>query len=360
MKHLYCICAIFFMACSGGSREATGDGETLETLLPETQSEVTVATLRLSDFHHELVSNGKLVSARYADLRFESAEPVEWIWVKNGDVVDRGDRLAQLSLFRLKIKTDQARDVLDRAALELQDVLIGQGFSAGDSAAVPAGVMQLARTRSGYENARIQYDLAVFEERNATLVAPFAGTVANLFSKPFNVASTTDVFCSIVGSEGMEASFTVLESELSLIRKGDRVEVSPFFGGADAGAVAGYISEINPIVEANGTVRVRAALASAPKRFFEGMNVRVSVQRTLPAQLVVPKTAVVLRSGKQVVFSLVNGKAYWNYVQTGFENVHYYTVIDGLKEGDEIITGGNINLAHESGVTVIPASGDSL
>ena len=83
------------------------------------------------------------------------------------------------------------------------------------------------------------------------------------------------------------------------------------------------------------------------------MNVRVSIHRSLGKQLVVPKSAVVLRSGKQVVFTLTEDKAYWNYVHTGLENADSYTIVDGLKEGDTVITSGNINLAHEAPVKVI-------
>ena len=110
--------------------------------------------------------------------------------------------------------------------------------------------------------------------------------------------------------------------------------------------------EINPLVEESGMVRVKASVA-AEKRLFEGMNVRVSVQRSLGKQLVVPKSAVVLRSGKQVVFTLVNGKAHWNYVRTGLENADSYTIVEGLKAGDRVITTGNLNLAHEASVTVV-------
>lgn len=83
------------------------------------------------------------------------------------------------------------------------------------------------------------------------------------------------------------------------------------------------------------------------------MNVRVSVKRSVGEQLVIPKTAVVLRSGKQVVFTLKEGKAMWNYVHTGLENMEEYTVTDGLEEGMEVITTGNVNLAHEAPVRVI-------
>jgi len=219
-----------------------------------------------------------------------------------------------------------------------------------DSAKVPAVTMQLVRIKSGYDLALAQYDLAQYEEKNSVLVAPFDGVVANLFAKQHNTASPSDVFCTVIDMGSLEASFTVLESELPLIKVGDRVEVAPF-SSADT-KTAGYITEINPLVDASGMVQVKAGITGNSK-LFEGMNVRVSVQRSLGRQLVIPKEAVVLRSGKQVVFTLVNDKAYWNYVQTGLENAGYYTVVEGLKEGDQIITSGNINLAHEAPVTVL-------
>jgi len=58
-----------------------------------------------------------------------------------------------------------------------------------------------------------------------------------------------------------------------------------------------------------------------------------------------------------VVFTLEDGKAIWNYVQTGLENANSYTITsETLKEGDEVIISGNINLAHESSVVTIENS----
>ena len=106
-------------------------------------------------------------------------------------------------------------------------------------------------------------------------------------------------------------------------------------------------------------VKVKAGVNGEGK-LFSGMNVRVSVRRNLGEQLVIPKTAVVLRSGKQVVFTLKEGRAMWNYVHTGLENATEYVVSDksrkgvedGLLEGDTVIVTGNLNLAHEAEVNV--------
>lgn len=350
----YNLFAILFlagmMACSAEKKDDEAKEESVETVLPDETNEVTIMTLQSTDFNHELVSNGKLSARHYVDLKFESAEPIAAIAVKNGDRVSKGQKLAELSTFRLTNKTAQAKSTLDNARLELQDVLIGQGYILADSAKIPPAVLQLAQVKSGFNQALAQYQLAEYELKNAVLTAPFDGVVANLFAKQFNTASTSDVFCSIIDSRSLEAAFTVLESELPLIQTGDRVEVAPF-AVADV-KTEGRISEINPLVDENGMVKVMAAVTDRGK-LFEGMNVRVSIHRSLGKQLVVPKEAVVLRSGKQVVFTLTEGKAYWNYIHTGLENADSYTVLDGLKEGDVVITGGNINLAHESPVSVI-------
>ncbi|MDR2497779.1 MAG: efflux RND transporter periplasmic adaptor subunit [Tannerellaceae bacterium] len=353
MKHIPVLLflSLALAACTSASKSSENDDERgVAAALPEEQNTVTVETLQPSVFYHELLSNGKLTARRYVDLHFQSAEPVEFIWVKNGDRVAAGQRLAALSMFRLQTRTAQAKDALNRAHLDLQDVLIGQGFSPTDSAAIPQGIMELARTRSGYDQARTQYRLALYEEEHATLTAPFEGVVANLFAKPFGMASPSEVFCSVIGLDGMEASFGVLESELPLISKGDAAGVSAYSDGGKT--VVGHISEINPVVDDGGMVRVKASVPSGDE-WFVGMNVRISVRRSLPGRLVVPKTAVVLRSGKHVVFTLNDGKAYWNYVQLGLENAGSYTITDGLAAGDRIITSGNINLAHEAPVRVV-------
>ena len=124
-----------------------------------------------------------------------------------------------------------------------------------------------------------------------------------------------------------------------------------------AGKCSGTVSEINPFVDENGLVSVRAKVNGGVK-LFDGMNVRVSVKRSVPNQYVVPKTAVVLRTGKQVIFTLKDGKAMWNYVTTGLENMTEYTLSrwegDGIKDGAQVIVTGNVNLAHEAPVEVIP------
>lgn len=341
-------------SCSEKKDDTSGkEKEGVETVLPSQANEVTVMTLQRTTFNHELVSNGKVTASQYADLSFRlTSEPVAHIYVKNGETVKKGQKIAELDLFTLENSLEKAEIALRQSELEMKDVLIGQGYAPDRMQAIPKDIVRLAEVKSGYGQSRAAYELAKFELEQAVITAPFDGVVANLETRGFNRPDGTKPFCRVIGSGGMEVAFKVLESELPLVRRGDRVEVTPFAG--TAGACSGTVSEINPLVDENGLVSVRARV-NGGARLFDGMNVRVSVKRSVPGQLVVPKTAVVLRTGKQVVFTLKDGRAVWNYVTTGLENMTEYTVTgEGMEEGAQVIVTGNVNLAHEAPVKVIP------
>ncbi len=354
MRHFYYILLVFlgvsnlFTSCKTNNKEKPD--ETVQQLLPDAPAEVTAVTLKTVDFEHELVSNGKISARTVAELKFQTSETIAQIFVKNGSRVSQGQRIAILDTYSINNRLEQAKDALDRSRLEMQDVLIGQGYKLDSLGAVPADVMQLARVKSGFNTAQTQFNMATHDLQRATLSAPIGGVIANLFAKPHTLSSPSEVFCNIIDTRTLEVQFTVLENELGFIDIGDNMKIVPF--SMPELEVNGRVSEINPWVNENGMVQVKATV-NYHARLVEGMNVRVSTFRSAGKQWVVPKTAVVLRTGKQVVFTVVDGRAIWNYVQTGLENATEYTITsETLKEGDQIIVSGNINLAHESPVKV--------
>jgi RND family efflux transporter MFP subunit len=339
------------LTCCGQTKNSDDREESVETVLPAEETEVRTMTLQTVDFEHELISNGRISARQVAELQFAAlpagSVPVR-IFVGNGDRVAAGAPVAMLDTFLLSNSLRQADDNLRKASIELQDVLIGQNFLLADSASIPPDVLTLAYIRSGYNNARIQYDLARYNLDNATLRTPIAGTVVNLFAKTFCPVNTSEPFCTVIGEGLPEVDFRILENELPLIKTGDKVRIQSY-ASPDIESV-GSIAGINPSVDKDGTVRVKAYIQPHPK-MFNGMNVRISVFRSLGRQWVVPKSAVVLRTGKQVVFAYREGKAAWNYVTTGFENATQYAVTGKtLLEGDEIIYSGNEHLADGTDV----------
>jgi multidrug efflux pump subunit AcrA (membrane-fusion protein) len=162
-------------------------------------------------------------------------------------------------------------------------------------------------------------------------------------------------FCTLIDNSLFEVEFPVLEPELTEVTVGKEVKVIPF--SMQDKIFKGRITEINPMVDENGQIQLKALLGQSGQ-LMDGMNVQVLVENAIPAQLVVPKPAVVQRDNQEVLFRIVGGKAYWTYVQTLFENSDSYSVIAHpdkgatLEAGDTVIVSGNLNLAHESSVVV--------
>ena len=322
----------------------TASAESTAERIPE----VTVMELKPSEFSHEIVANGKVTAREKVDVGFQTQGIISDIYVRNGQRVAKGQKLASLDTYRLKNQLDKDRNAVASARLEMQDVLIGQGYDPEHPEKVPEEVMRLARLRSGLEQAELTLAASERNLADATLTAPAGGVIANLSTKPHNM-TTTEPLCRIINDSGMDVGFLITESELAMLRQGDEVVIAPF---SDPGKrTTGRVTEINPMVDENGMIKVWAS-ASGSKGLIDGMNVRVQVRRKTGEALVVPKSAVVLRSGRQVVFTLEGDRAMWNYVSTGLENLGEYTITEGLRPGMKVIVAGNMNLAHETPVKV--------
>ncbi len=347
--YIFCLLCFLLFSCNDGNKESV--------TLPkydavEDNKEVKVMTLYPTRFTSEIICNGKIDAQHKADLRFQIAsQPIAIVTVKNGTYVKKGQVIAKLLTTSLENKLKQAQNSVEQSKLEMKDVLIGQGYRADDIESIPENVLRLAQLKSGYTQSVTAYDMAKQELSEATLRAPFDGVIANLTAKPFSMPDASQPVCCILGTNQLSVEFFVLETELQVIHKGERVEVMPY--AMPQVNVSGKITEINPLVDEKGLVKIKAEI-KGNSQLFEGMNVRVRIQKDIPNQFVVPKTAVVLRSGRQVLFTYDDGKAVWNYVTTGLENLDSYTVTgENLKEGMQVIVSGSQNLAHHSPVKIL-------
>ena len=102
MKHnstwlLSCLAlGILITSCSGKKNDVDKQEQSVSTVLPDAKNEVTTQILKRRDFHHELVSNGKVSALGQADLRIETSEVIARIYVMNGEHVHKGLKIAEL------------------------------------------------------------------------------------------------------------------------------------------------------------------------------------------------------------------------------------------------------------------------
>lgn len=318
-------------------------------------NEVDTVTLRRTVFFRQLVSNGKLSAAEKSSLSFSSPGRLAGIYFRNGGSVRKGDMIAVLDRDMQELSLRSARLSLAKAEMELYDVLAGQGYKAKDTLSVPSEILSMAKMRSGYAEAANALAKAEHDFAGTALYAPFSGKVADI-SLNLHDLVTSDKFCTLVDDSFLNVDFTVLESEYSFVEEGLGVKVSPF--SSDGRSLSGNIVSVNPVVDKNGLVAVRAVIRNDGS-LIDGMNVRVCVEKRIDDMLVVPKSAVLIRDNEEILFRYREGKAQWTYVNILMDNMDSYAVEANadrgadLNVGDKIIVSGNLNLADGSDVAAV-------
>ncbi len=316
---------------------------------------VDTIVLRYRDFNSQLLSNGKLRALNKSSLKFASPGIVKQLNVKTGSQVAAGDVIARIDTTEASLKLFQAKSQMEKAVIDLEDKLLGFGYKIQDSLNIPPETMRIARINSGYNSALASLQSARLEYENCTLKAPVDGKIANLTTRLYEYPAGEE-FCSVINDKIFEVEFAILETELNRIKAGQKVLVSTFINPEKR--YAGQVKEINPTVNEKGQIIVKAQFPN-PGHLIDGMNVKVHIENIVPHQFVVPKSAVLIRDNQEVLFRIdQEGKAAWTYIHVLMANSDSYVVVPNedkgaeLREGDIIITSGNLNLAHGSGVEI--------
>ena len=231
---------------------------------------------------------GKIVSGHYADLSFEVSLPISQVLVKNGQKVKRGQVLVQLDQFKLRNtieqhqrQIEQAQLQIEQSSLQMQDVIISQGYDPDKPASIPADVRHNAEVKSGHSLAKSQLATArtlaaaaQHELKSSVITAPFDGVVANLVAQAHQLSQPGQTVCRIIATDDMEVEFRVMEADLNKYKIGTRVSVIPV--ADNTMRYEAVVSEINPVVDEQGAITLRARLSGA-QGLFDGMNVEVLV-----------------------------------------------------------------------------------
>lgn len=307
---------------------------------------VKTAKLEPSTFYHELISNGKAWSSKKAVVPFKVNGIIKELYIQNGQKVKAGDLLAVIEDFDYKTQLTIAQQGLQKAEINFKDDLLSN-FSTSDSTGLSPAKIKISRIRSGLNDANTSLTVAEYNFNNTRIYAPLSGVVANLEAKQWNPDQNYKSLCTIIFDEVMEVDFPVIESEYSFISAGMPVGIIPYIN--DSTLISGKITQINPQVDDNGMVKVKAGFQNNG-RLIDGMNVKVVIRKPVPNRLVVPKEALVIRQGKDVIFVKQDSLAIWKYVTVEFENSTSLSIKEGLSAGDMVIISGNINLAHETTV----------
>ena len=236
------------------------------------------------------------------------ADVVKKVNVKNGDRIRKGDIIAEVDDEKAKQTLEDALLSLKKAVLDLKLSIINEGFKTlDDTIKLTALRKEAMYLQCGYTSSLKAFEKA---EKEYTLIktrAPFDGIIADLEAKPYNQTSVYKSLCTLIDDSKMEVVFNVLETEIGNLHSGMEVEITPYANHKYT--LTGKITEVNPRIDENGMVKVKAVTDNQQRILVDGMNVSILIKRQIDHKIIIPKSAVLPRQGKKVVFVYQKGKA---------------------------------------------------
>jgi membrane fusion protein (multidrug efflux system) len=310
---------------------------------------VATATAGLQDWQPQVEAVGSLRAVNGADLSLEVSGIVGQIAFNSGDDVAAGTLLLQLrseddaaKLLALQATADLAQVTYERDARQLKAQAISQATVDSDN--------------FNLKNARAQVDQQKAMLDKKMLRAPFAG---HLGIRAVDVGQYLTAGTTVVTLQALDpiyADFFLPQQALDRIRIGQSIaaKIDTYPGRTFAGTIAA----INPQVDANSrNVQVRATLGNPDRRLLPGMYATIDIDIGAPQRhITLPQTAIAYNPYGSTVYLIdrqgAAQTARQTFVTTGATRGDQVAVLSGVKEGDVVVTAGQMKLHNGSPVTI--------
>lgn len=161
------------------------------------------------------------------------------------------------------------------------------------------------------------------------------------------VTPTTEI-ATLANTEQVWIEAYLPESKATAVKIGDPVTVT--FAADSTRTASATLDYIYPeINRRTRTVKVRAVLPNPQRHLKAGMFAKLRIHTQQDEALQIPNEAVIrTRDGNRVMVAQGNGQFSVKLVQLGAENAGAVVVLDGLSEGDLVVTSGQFLLDSEA------------
>jgi membrane fusion protein (multidrug efflux system) len=286
-----------------------------------------------------------LTAEKEAEILARTTGVVEELFCEEGDVVTSGQRLLQIedSEYELRVEQEAAnvaglRDRHDRLKNMLEQNLV----SPEEYEAV-RNQLAAAEAAEGLARLNLSY---------TTVTAPFDGRIVErLVDQGQNVSAGTPLF-RISDFHPLLAVVHVPSKEFKKLQVDQPVDLVL---DSNQEHVKGRIKLVSPVIDPNsGTIKVTIEIPEYPKGTRPGDFAEVSIVTERRAdRTLVPKIAVFMDQGEQVVYVAADSTAERRIVEVGFEDSENAEIVSGVADGDRIIVKGQRSLKHGAPIKIL-------
>jgi membrane fusion protein, multidrug efflux system len=343
--------ALGLAACGGGAKDPAAAGEAKQAEAakreePQVPVEIVVAERR--GITSAYASTAALEPRGEAQVVAKTSGVLLKLMVEEGDRVKAGQVLARLDPERPRLEVQRAQAMLAKLESEYQRAkeLFERKLLAADAH---------ERLRFDLDTQRAAYQMARLELSYTDVVAPIDGIIAQRMVKEGNLIQNAQSMFRIVDTDPLEAVLNVPERELAILRPGLPVSLS--VDSEPGRQFAGTIARVSPVIDpGSGTFRVTCEFRDPSGALKPGMFGRISVVYAERADaLTVTREALIEGDGAVSVFVVREGKARRQPVKLGLLNGGLVEILEGVEEGEQVVTTGKVTLRDGVKVQVLNA-----
>lgn len=302
--------------------------------------------------------SGTLRARDRADLAFTLSGRLINREVQIGDVIAKGDVVAQLDMKPLRHNRDAARATLQDVTARWQQATRDLERVTHLSAAKAATDEELEHTRAAEASLRASKEAAktALQETErlldeATLRAPFDAVVTEVYLQQGEFAAAGRPVVNLAGSQHLEMEFEVPESVLAQMRPGSAVTLRlPFSNDRQ---VLGTIRAATPSSGRPGRLFPVLVDITDAEGLVAGMTAELILSLDNQQQVSVPVASVINPGGSQpFVFLIRDDIAHKVPVTVGQLNGSMVNVAGTIADGDTVATAGFFGLMDGDRVEV--------
>ncbi|MEN8006976.1 MAG: efflux RND transporter periplasmic adaptor subunit [Candidatus Krumholzibacteriota bacterium] len=286
---------------------------------------------------------------RLVELVSRTRGRVHLVNVEEGDWVEEGQILAELENDREGIQLRKAeltladkKRQLDRSREMLDEEIISQ--------------QEFDDMESAWQMARAERDLAGINLEDTRLRASFSGRVTDRMIVPGQQLAAGAPGFAIGDFSPLRVRVHLPEAVARKVSAGQRVLVSP---EAVAEPIEATVERVSPVVDpATSTIRLTLLLEGAAEDMRVGgfVKVRITTDQHHDA-LAIPKTALVEDGALRSVFVAEADTVRKVEIETGLYDESHVEILEGLFEGDFVVTMGQGGLHNGSRIEALNGEG---
>ncbi|MQU65576.1 efflux RND transporter periplasmic adaptor subunit [Pseudomonas sp. FSL R10-1350] len=191
-----------------------------------------------------------------------------------------------------------------------------------------------------------------------TVTSPVGGVLQTLNVRQGMTLGLGETLAQVNGLGSVWLTLAVPEAQAAAVAPGQTVEARlPAFAGE---VFKGTVSTILPQTNADSrTLQVRVELANPGARLRPGLTAQVSLEQSIDQHVLWVPSEAVIRTGHQALVMLAEEGGHYRPVEvrTGSENDGQTAILQGLQEGQQVVSSGQFLLDSEAslkGLDVTP------